>query len=86
MAVAPASMADKIIVLDDDDDDTDIEQRPQPSSSELRAKNVSPPKNQHLVQTHITQSPFSSAKKNTKALQVLNQKLFDEVRKMLEIL
>ncbi|XP_027892558.1 death domain-associated protein 6 isoform X2 [Xiphophorus couchianus] len=54
MAVAPASMADKIIVLDDDDDDTDIEQRPQPSSSELRAKNVSPPKNQHLFVQHCT--------------------------------
>ncbi|XP_032437250.1 death domain-associated protein 6 isoform X1 [Xiphophorus hellerii] len=78
MAVAPASMADKIIVLDDDDDNTDIEQRPQPSSSELRAKNVSPPKNQHLVQTHIAPSPFSLAKKSTKALQVQNQKLFDE--------
>ncbi|XP_007564352.1 death domain-associated protein 6 [Poecilia formosa] len=78
MAVAPASMADKIIVLDDEDDDNDVEQRPQPSSSEHRARNVSPPKNQHLVQTHITQSPFSSAKKIAKALQVENQKLFDE--------
>uniref|UniRef100_A0A096M742 Death domain-associated protein 6 n=1 Tax=Poecilia formosa TaxID=48698 RepID=A0A096M742_POEFO len=71
-------MADKIIVLDDEDDDNDVEQRPQPSSSEHRARNVSPPKNQHLVQTHITQSPFSSAKKIAKALQVENQKLFDE--------
>ncbi|XP_054911194.1 death domain-associated protein 6 [Poeciliopsis prolifica] len=78
MAVAPASMADKIIVLDDDDDENDVEQRPQPSSSVHRPKNVSLPKNQHLVQTHNTQSPFSSAKKNTKALQVENQKLFDE--------
>ncbi|KAM4725233.1 death domain-associated protein 6 isoform 1-T3 [Anableps anableps] len=78
MAVAPASMADKIIVLDDDDDDNDVEERPQPSSSEHQAKNVSSPKNQQLAPAHITHSPFGSAKKNTNVLQVENQKLFDE--------
>ncbi|MEQ2168018.1 hypothetical protein GOODEAATRI_010061 [Goodea atripinnis] len=75
MAVAPASMADKIIVLDDDDDD---EEKPQPSCSaptsslsKHQAKRVSSP-------THITHAPFSSTKKNANVLQIENQKLFDE--------
>ncbi|KAK5612500.1 hypothetical protein CRENBAI_012916 [Crenichthys baileyi] len=82
MAVAPASMADKIIVLDDDDDD---EEKPQPSCSaptsslsKRQAKKVSTPKSQEPAPTHITQSPFSSTKKNANVLQIENQKLFDE--------
>uniref|UniRef100_A0A671TGG3 Death domain-associated protein 6 n=1 Tax=Sparus aurata TaxID=8175 RepID=A0A671TGG3_SPAAU len=80
MAVAPASMADKIIVLDDDDE----EESPQPScsasksSSQQRAKYVSPLKAQQPVPTHITQSPFASAKKNAHVLQAENQRLFAE--------
>ncbi|KAM6899714.1 death domain-associated protein 6 [Xenentodon cancila] len=79
MAVAPASMADKIIVLDDDD-----EGNLQPScsaatsSSEHHAKNISQLKDQIPAATHITQSPFASAKKDTHVLQAENQKLFTE--------
>lgn len=82
MAVAPASMADKIIVLDEEGED---EESPQPSSSasksspDLQAKNVSPLKAQLPVPTHITQSPFATAKKTTQCLQAENQKLFTEV-------
>uniref|UniRef100_I3JNW9 Death domain-associated protein 6 n=1 Tax=Oreochromis niloticus TaxID=8128 RepID=I3JNW9_ORENI len=81
MAVAPAWMADKIIVLDEEDKE---EESPQPSSSasksspDLQAKNVSPLKAQQPVPTHITQSPFATAKKTTQCLQAENQKLFTE--------
>ncbi|XP_076610596.1 death domain-associated protein 6 [Chaetodon auriga] len=74
MAVAPASMADKIIVLDDDDE----EESPQPSTSSSQAQNVSTLKAQQPVPTHITRSPFASAKKQTHVLQVENQRLFTE--------
>uniref|UniRef100_UPI0037E84DAF death domain-associated protein 6 n=1 Tax=Semicossyphus pulcher TaxID=241346 RepID=UPI0037E84DAF len=79
MAVAPASMADKIIVLDDDEEDT-----PQPScsastsSSQHQAKNVTPLRAQQSAPTHITQSPFASAKKDAHVLQAENQRLFTE--------
>ncbi|XP_026156343.1 death domain-associated protein 6 [Mastacembelus armatus] len=79
MAVAPASMADKIIVLDDDE-----VEKPQPacgasnSPSEHQAKNDSPLKAQQTSPTHITESPFASAKKHTHVLQAENQKLFTE--------
>ncbi|XP_034400919.1 death domain-associated protein 6 [Cyclopterus lumpus] len=81
MAVAPASMADKIIVLDDDDDD---EASPQPScsasasSSHQQAKKFLPLRAQQPAPTHITQSPFASAKKDTHVLQAENQRLFTE--------
>lgn len=79
MAVAPASMADKIIVLDDDDE----EERPQPScsatTSSPQAKNVSALKAQQPVPTHVTRSPFASTKKQTHVLQAENQRLFTEV-------
>lgn len=74
-------MADKIIVLDEEDKE---EESPQPSSSasksspDLQAKNVSPLKAQQPVPTHITQSPFATAKKTTQCLQAENQKLFTE--------
>ncbi|KAK5854722.1 hypothetical protein PBY51_004894 [Eleginops maclovinus] len=80
MAVAPAFMADKIIVLDDDDE----EEIPQPScsastsSSQHKAKIVSPLRAQQPAPTHITQSPFASAKKNTHVLQAENQRLFSD--------
>ncbi|KAE8282521.1 Death domain-associated protein 6 Daxx [Larimichthys crocea] len=78
MAVAPAVMADKIIVLDDDE-----EESPQPScsastSSAQNQKNVSPLKAQQPVTTHITESPFASAKKKAHVLQAENEKLFAE--------
>ncbi|XP_039978279.1 death domain-associated protein 6 [Xiphias gladius] len=79
MAVAPASMADKIIVLDDDE-----EESPQPSCaaatspSEHQAENVSPLKAQQLAPTHIAQSPFASAKKHSHVLQAENERLFTE--------
>lgn len=83
MAVAPASMAEKIIVLDDEDDDK--EENPQTScvtsspSSEQKDKNVSPLRAQQSPPTHITQSPFASAKKQKHVLEAENQTLFTEV-------
>ncbi|XP_029298927.1 death domain-associated protein 6 [Cottoperca gobio] len=80
MAVAPALMTDKIIVLDDDDE----EESPQPScsastsSSRHQAKIVSPLRAQQPVPTHITQSPFASTKKQTHVLQAENQRLFKD--------
>lgn len=82
MAVAPASMADKIIVLDDEDE----ELSPQPScstatsSSVQKKKHVSPLKAQQQAPTHITKSPFASAKKEVHVLKAENEKLFSEVR------
>uniref|UniRef100_A0A3Q0R8U0 Death domain-associated protein 6 n=1 Tax=Amphilophus citrinellus TaxID=61819 RepID=A0A3Q0R8U0_AMPCI len=73
-------MADKIIVLDEDDE----EESPQASFSASKstpkhqAKNVSPLKAQQPVPTHITQSPFATAKKTSQVLQAENQKLFTE--------
>ena len=80
MAVAPASMADNIIVLDDDE-----EERAEPSfaastsSTEHQAKNVSPLKAQQPLPTHITQSPFATAKKQSHVLRAENERLFTEV-------
>ncbi|XP_022078222.2 death domain-associated protein 6 [Acanthochromis polyacanthus] len=82
MAVAPASLADKIIILNDDDDED--EESPQPScpastsSSGRHTKKVSPLKALQPVPTHITQSPFASAKKDAHVLQAENHKLFTE--------
>ncbi|XP_008301227.1 death domain-associated protein 6 isoform X2 [Stegastes partitus] len=82
MAVAPAWLADKIIILNDDDDED--EESPQPScpastsSSDHHTKKVSPLKSLQPVPTHITKSPFASAKKDTHVLQAENQKLFTE--------
>ncbi|XP_023133723.2 death domain-associated protein 6 [Amphiprion ocellaris] len=82
MAVAPASLADKIIILNDDGDED--EASPQPSfpastsSSNRHTKKVSPLKALQPVPTHITQSPFASAKKDAHVLQAENQKLFTE--------
>lgn len=80
MAVAPASMADKIIVLEDDDE----QESPQPStavsrrSSQKNVKEVSPLKTQQPTPTHITQSPFASSKKAAHVIQVENKQLFAE--------
>jgi len=92
MAVAPASVAENIIILDDDDEDDGG--GPQPShttaaaditsssssSRRRRASHATPLKAEVLPATHITASPFSSAKKEGRVLQVENQQLFDEVR------
>lgn len=81
--MAPASMADKIIILDDDDE----EESPQPScsastsSSRHRAKKALQP-----APTHIIESPFASAKKDTHVLQAENEKLFTEVRKGIKLI
>ncbi|KAM3858527.1 death domain-associated protein 6 [Diretmus argenteus] len=79
MAVAQALMAESIIILDDDD-----EEIPQPSCSAATsntqhpAKRISPLKAQQPVPTHITQSPFASAKKDSHVLLAENQRLFSE--------
>ncbi|XP_029369819.1 death domain-associated protein 6 isoform X1 [Echeneis naucrates] len=74
MAVAPASMADKIIVLDDDEEGS-----PQASSAApmTSSKNMSSLILQQPAPTHITQSPFSH-NKQTHVLQAENQRLFTE--------
>uniref|UniRef100_A0A3P9KN65 Death domain-associated protein 6 n=1 Tax=Oryzias latipes TaxID=8090 RepID=A0A3P9KN65_ORYLA len=81
MAVAPASMGDEIIVLDEDNEDS-----PQPSfsattpSSEHGSRNALPPKGQHLVAVHAAMSPSHqvSGKKEAQGLLAENQKLFSE--------
>ncbi|KAK2830757.1 hypothetical protein Q5P01_018688 [Channa striata] len=79
MAVAPASLADKIIVLDDEEEET-----PQNAcaasnpSSERPAKNNSPSNVQQLEPTHTTQSPAASAKRGTDIVQAENERLFTE--------
>lgn len=79
MAVAPASMADMIIILDEDGE----ESPPQPfsstaGSSRPNCKNVKPLRAQQPAPTHITQSPFASAKKQSHVLQAENERLFTE--------
>ncbi|KAM8841135.1 death domain-associated protein 6 isoform 2-T3 [Spinachia spinachia] len=71
-------MADKIIVLDDEE-----EESPRPTwspsvSSSQHAKEVFPPRAQRPAPTHITQSPFASAKKDKHVVQAENQRLFSE--------
>ncbi|XP_029919934.1 death domain-associated protein 6-like [Myripristis murdjan] len=79
MAVATASMAESIIILDDDE-----EESPQPScstaasSSRRPTTHTSPLRARQPAPTHITQSPFASAKKDSHVLQAENQKLFTE--------
>lgn len=80
MAVAPASMADSIIILDDEEEESSQPYCSTTSSSSLqKAKNVSQLKANQPVSTHITQSPFASAKKDRHVLQAENQRLFTDV-------
>lgn len=83
MAVAPASLADKIIVLDGDDDDEDKSLNASCSISasfvQPQAKDVFQPKVPQPVPSHVTQSPFVSAKKDAHVLQAENERLFGEV-------
>lgn len=82
MAVAPASLADKIIILDgDDDEDQGLNASCSISTSFIQpqAKEVFQPKVEQPVPSHITQSPFVSAKKDAHVLQAENEKLFGEV-------
>ncbi|XP_034016879.1 death domain-associated protein 6 isoform X2 [Thalassophryne amazonica] len=80
MVVAPASMADKIVVLDDDDEEKSLKTfcSTTTSSNQRMAKYVSPLKAKQPVPTHITQSPFATAKKDKHVLQEENKKLFAE--------
>lgn len=65
---------DSIVILDDDDEEAST------SASCSKALNCQPRTNQKKPQpTHITQSPFASAKKDTRVLQLENEKLFAEV-------
>lgn len=82
MAVAPASLADKIIVLDgDDDEDESLHASCSISTSAVQpqAKEVFQPKVQQPVHSHITQSPFVSTKKDAQVLQAEIERLFGEV-------
>ncbi|XP_007253140.3 death domain-associated protein 6 isoform X1 [Astyanax mexicanus] len=65
---------DSIVILDDDEAE-------EPSTSTLRLQRFrgsTPSKDQELKPTHITQSPFSTAKKEGHVLKVENEKLFGE--------
>uniref|UniRef100_A0A3B5KHG9 Death domain-associated protein 6 n=1 Tax=Takifugu rubripes TaxID=31033 RepID=A0A3B5KHG9_TAKRU len=81
MAVAPASLADKIIVLDGDDEDESLKGTCSVSTSSNQpqaAAEVFQPDVQHPVPSHITHSPFASNKKEAHVLQAENQRLFAE--------
>ncbi|CAN9504252.1 unnamed protein product [Ophioblennius macclurei] len=69
-------MADNIIVLEDDEESPPA--TPSVTSSDPGANSVSGLKAQLPVATHITRSPFASAKKHKNVLQAENQKLFTE--------
>lgn len=81
MAVAPAQMADKIIILDLEEDESPQLSglAPRSSSQPCRNKPVSRLQARQPVTIHATPSPFASSKKQTDALQAENQKLFKEV-------
>ncbi len=69
---------DSIVILDDDDEEASTSA----STSYSHATNCqskTPVKNQLPPPTHISQSPFASAKKDVHVLQAENQKLFAEV-------
>lgn len=79
MAVAPASMADKIIVVGDDEEDESLSSCCSISTSFTQPTEVFQPPEQQPVSSHITQSPFASDKKDARVLQAENQRLFAEV-------
>lgn len=65
---------DSIVILDDDDEEAST------SASCSKALNCQPRTPQNKQQpTHITQSPFASAKKDPHVLKIENEKLFAEV-------
>ncbi|KAM9385482.1 death domain-associated protein 6 isoform 1-T2 [Pholidichthys leucotaenia] len=78
MAVAPASIADKIIVLDEDEGPQPSSSSSTSSSSERWTKPFTPLRAHQPVPTHIIHSPFATAKKAVTALEAENQKLFAE--------
>lgn len=85
MAVAPASLADKIIVLDgDDDEDESLKASCSVSTSfvHAQAKEVLPAKAQQPVASHVTPPPCASAKKDARVLMAENERLFGEVSRL----
>ncbi|XP_016086500.1 death domain-associated protein 6-like isoform X2 [Sinocyclocheilus grahami] len=71
------AVMDSIVILDDDDEEASTSA----STSYSHAVNCqlkTPVKNQLPPPTHITQSPFASAKKDVHVLKVENEKLFAE--------
>lgn len=67
---------DSIVILDDDDEEASTSAS---CSYATTCQSKTPLKNQLPRPTHITQSPFASAKKEVHVLQVENEKLFAEV-------
>lgn len=67
---------DSIIILDDDEE----EEKSEPSSSISPRSSAFKPSKNVQAPTHITQSPFASAKKDSHVLQKENETLFAEVR------
>ncbi|KAL0962365.1 hypothetical protein UPYG_G00339150 [Umbra pygmaea] len=65
-----AAVMDSIVILDDDEEPS--------SSSQPSTNHCTPAKVQQPAPTHITKSPFATAKKETHVLQAENQKLFTE--------
>lgn len=68
---------DSIVILDDDDEEASTSAS---SSHATNGQPKTPVKIQPPPPTHITQSPFASAKKDVHVLQKENEKLFAEVR------
>lgn len=79
-------MADVIIVLGDEEGASPSACVASTSSSNDQAKKVSPLKLQQPVSTHITKSPFASAKTQTHVLQAENERLFSEVSNHIQCL
>lgn len=81
MAVAPASLADKIIVLDGDDDgeEESLSASCSVSTSIQPQAEVFQPKVQQPVASPITQWPCVSARREPHVLQAENERLFGEV-------
>ncbi|CAF88249.1 unnamed protein product, partial [Tetraodon nigroviridis] len=80
MAVAPASLADKIIVLDGDDDgeEESLSASCSVSTSIQPQAEVFQPKVQQPVASPITQWPCVSARREPHVLQAENERLFGE--------
>ncbi|XP_073677425.1 death domain-associated protein 6 isoform X2 [Garra rufa] len=67
------AVMDSIVILDDDDEEASTSY-----SCATNCQSKTPVKNQPPAPTHITKSPFASAKKDVHVLKVENEKLFAE--------
>uniref|UniRef100_A0A9J7WXX7 Death domain-associated protein 6 n=2 Tax=Cyprinus carpio carpio TaxID=630221 RepID=A0A9J7WXX7_CYPCA len=72
------AVMDSIVILTDDDDEEASTSASTSCSHAANCQPKTPVKNQLPPPTHITQSPFASAKKDVHVLKVENEKLFAE--------